>query len=109
MSVGHAARSVLALNLGSASLKAASYALPASADARRTVGRETGRISVETAHPASTAPGENSRDHPRARFLAADGAHGCWFAAQKKRRDDPGVFLCGIAGGNRSGPWLTGA
>ena len=60
MSVGHAARSVLALNLGSASLKAASYALPASADAHRPVGRETGRISVETAHPASTAPGENS-------------------------------------------------
>jgi acetate kinase len=54
------ARSLLALNLGSASLKAASFALPSGADSQLGDAQETGRVSVEAAHRDLTAAAEDS-------------------------------------------------
>lgn len=55
------ARTVLALNIGSASLKAASYSLLASTAAERPAARQTGRISVETTRDISATPEDDAR------------------------------------------------
>lgn len=52
---------MLALNFGSASLKAASYSLPGSVGGERRAALRTGRISVETTHDPSATPDEDAR------------------------------------------------
>lgn len=59
MTASQTARTVLALNVGSASLKAASYALLPDAETSRPAARETGRISVES----TPGPATNPEDH----------------------------------------------
>lgn len=54
------ARSLLALNLGSASLKAASFVLPLGAESHHLDAQETGRASVETPHHVLTADAKNT-------------------------------------------------
>lgn len=54
-------RVVLALNFGSASLKAASYSLLASTAAERPAARQTGRISVESKDDTSTTLEDDAR------------------------------------------------
>lgn len=56
------ARSLLALNLGSASLKAASFVLPPGAESQDIDARETGRVSIETAHRILTASAEDTEE-----------------------------------------------
>lgn len=55
-------RTIVVLNLGSASLKAASYALPVSAQAESFTARETGRISVDTEQHKSADVEDDSRE-----------------------------------------------
>ena len=55
------ARTVLALNIGSVSLKAASYSLLASTAAERPAARQTGRISIETTRDISAMPEDDAR------------------------------------------------
>jgi len=56
-----AARTVLALNFGSASLKAASYSLLTSVAGERPTARQTGRISVATTNDTPNTPEENAK------------------------------------------------
>lgn len=62
MSLGQEARIVLAVNYGSASLKAASYVFCTSTEPGRPAVLETGRISVESTPHVSATLEENSRD-----------------------------------------------
>lgn len=61
MKPDRAPRTVLALNFGSGSLKAARYSLLDDTEAERPARRETGRVSIEITHEASTTVEENVR------------------------------------------------
>lgn len=61
MSFDQNARTVLVLNFGSATLKAASYSLLPSTTVERPAARETGRISVESTHDLSATPEDDAR------------------------------------------------
>lgn len=61
MSPSHDNRTVLALNIGSASLKAASYWLPARTTVDGPPVRETGRSLIETTHDSSATPEDDAR------------------------------------------------
>ena len=94
MSLGPDARNVLAVNFGSASLKAAGYVFFASTEPGRPAIRETGRISVESTHHASATLEENSR------VLLSDVA-----VRLPSLRESPDVVAHRIVhGGDRPGP-----
>lgn len=61
MKLGQDARGVLAVNFGSASVKAAGYLLPDPIGGVRRAPLRTGRISLETTHDSSANPDEVAR------------------------------------------------
>ena len=94
MNSPEATRTVLALNIGSASVKAASYALGAAADGGQSIIRETGRILVESTRTSLSTPADDAE-----KLLARVAQH---FSNMGDAPDTVAHRI--VHGGDRAGP-----